>query len=265
MSYEKLAKEIVQLVGGEKNVVSLVHCATRLRFVLKDEAKADKEKLEKTDGIITVKQSGGQFQVVVGNKVPEVYNAIGKVSNILNETGKEDHPAKGNKGFGAVIDVISSIFAPLLGVMAGSGILKGLLLIASNLGWLLPKDTTYMILYAGADSLFYFLPLLLAVTTARKFGGNIFVALTIAGGLLYPSIVTLKTEGTPTDFFGIPIVMMSYSSTVIPIIIAIIVMSKLEKWCNRLIHESVKNFITPLILLVIMLPLTLIVFGPFGV
>lgn len=246
-------------------MVSLVHCATRLRFVLKDEAKADKEKLEKTDGIITVKQSGGQFQVVVGNKVPEVYNAIGKVSNILNETGKEDHPAKGNKGFGAVIDVISSIFAPLLGVMAGSGILKGLLLIASNLGWLLPKDTTYMILYAGADSLFYFLPLLLAVTTARKFGGNIFVALTIAGGLLYPSIVTLKTEGTPTDFFGIPIVMMSYSSTVIPIIIAIIVMSKLEKWCNRLIHESVKNFITPLILLVIMLPLTLIVFGPFGV
>ncbi|ODB59186.1 beta-glucoside-specific PTS transporter subunit IIABC [Paenibacillus polymyxa] len=265
MSNEKLAKEIVHLVGGEKNVISLVHCATRLRFVLKDEAKADKGKLEKTDGIITVKQSGGQFQVVVGNKVPEVYNAIGKVSNILNETGKEDHSAKGNKGFGAVIDVISSIFAPLLGVMAGSGILKGLLLIASNLGWLLPKDTTYMILYAAADSLFYFLPLLLAVTTARKFGGNIFVALTIAGGLLYPTIVTLKTEATPTDFFGIPIVMMSYSSTVIPIILAVIVMSKLEKWCNRVIHESVKNFITPLILLVIMLPLTLIVFGPVGV
>ncbi|MXO78184.1 PTS transporter subunit EIIC [Paenibacillus sp. OT2-17] len=265
MSNEKLAKEIVHLVGGEKNVISLVHCATRLRFVLKDEAKADKGKLEKTDGIITVKQSGGQFQVVVGNNVPEVYNAIGKVSNILNETGKEDHSAKGNKGFGAVIDVISSIFAPLLGVMAGSGILKGLLLIASNLGWLLPKDTTYMILYAAADSLFYFLPLLLAVTTARKFGGNIFVALTIAGGLLYPTIVTLKTEGTPTDFFGIPIVMMSYSSTVIPIILAVIVMSKLEKWCNRVIHESVKNFITPLILLVIMLPLTLMVFGPVGV
>ncbi|MBE0335515.1 beta-glucoside-specific PTS transporter subunit IIABC [Paenibacillus sp. 23TSA30-6] len=265
MSYEKLAKEIVHLVGGEKNVVSLVHCATRLRFVLKDEAKADKEKLEKTDGIITVKQSGGQFQVVVGNKVPEVYSAISKVSNILDESKKDEKPAKANKGFGAIIDVVSSIFAPLLGVMAGAGILKGLLLIASNAGWLTPKDTTYIILLAAADSLFYFLPLLLAVTTARKFEGNIFVALTIAGGLLYPSIVTLKTEGTPTDFFGIPIVMMSYSSTVIPIIIAIIVMSKLEKWFNRLIHESVKNFITPLILLVIMLPLTLIVFGPFGV
>jgi beta-glucoside PTS system EIICBA component len=265
MNYEKLAKDIVHLVGGENNVVSLVHCATRLRFVLKDEAKADKGKLEKTDGIITVKQSGGQFQVVVGNKVPEVYNAIGKVSNILSETGQEDKSAKGNKGFGAVIDVVSSIFAPLLGVMAGSGILKGLLLIASNLGWLQSKETTYMILYAAADSLFYFLPLLLAVTTARKFGGNIFVALTIAGGLLYPSIVTLKTEGTPTDFFGIPVVMMSYSSTVIPIILAVIVMSKLEKVCNRFLHESVKNFVTPLILLVIMLPLTLMVFGPVGV
>lgn len=265
MSYENLAKEIVQGVGGEKNVVSLVHCATRLRFTLKDTSKADKAKLEKTDGIITVKESGGQFQVVIGNTVPEVYNAIGRVSNILSDAKPEETTKGGKKGFGAVIDVISSIFAPLLGVMAGAGILKGLLLIASNFGWLHTTDTTYIILYAAADSLFYFLPAMLAVTTARKFGGNMFTALAIAGALLYPTIIQLKTEGTETHFFGIPVIMMSYSSTVIPIILSVIVMSKLEKFCNRVIHESIKNFVTPLISLAVMVPLTLIVFGPFGV
>ncbi|WP_336759883.1 beta-glucoside-specific PTS transporter subunit IIABC [Paenibacillus sp. USHLN196] len=265
MSQEKLAKEIVELVGGEKNVESLVHCATRLRFVLKDDAKADKAKLEKTEGIIAVKENGGQFQVVVGNKVPEVYSAIGQISNILEDSSDKEKPRKAAKGLGGIIDIISSIFAPLLGVMAGAGILKGLLLIASNIGWLETTETTYTILYAAADSLFYFLPLLLAVTTARKFQGNMFVAMTIAGALIYPSIITLKAEGTPTDFFGIPVILMNYSSTVIPIILAVIVMSKLEKLFNKTLHDSVKNFVTPLFLLVIMVPLTLLVFGPFGV
>lgn len=270
MSYEKLAKEIIQGVGGEKNVVSLIHCATRLRFTLKDNSKADKAALQKNDGVITVKESGGQLQVVIGNTVPEVYNAIGNVSGILNEaksasksSGSGGQGAK--KGLGSIIDVISSIFAPLLGVMAGAGILKGLLLIASNFEWLQKTETTYIILYAAADALFYFLPMLLAVTTARKFGGNTFTALTMAGALLYPSIIQLKADGVATHFFGIPVVMMSYASTVIPIILSVIVMSQLEKVCNRFIHESVKNFLTPLISLVIMLPVTLIVFGPFGV
>ncbi|WP_172251954.1 beta-glucoside-specific PTS transporter subunit IIABC [Saccharibacillus deserti] len=269
MSHEKLAREIVQGVGGENNVVSLVHCATRLRFTLKDNAKADKAALEKTDGIITVKESGGQFQVVVGNKVPEVYAAIGEVSGILNESKDgartNDKAAAGKKGFGALIDVISSIFAPLLGVMAGAGILKGLLLIADNFGWLPKTDPTYIILFGAADSLFYFLPVLLAVTTARKFGGNIFTAMTIAGALLLPSVTALNGAEFDVNFFGIPVVMMSYSSTVIPIILAVIVMSKLEKFFNRVIHESVKNFLTPMISLAVMVPLTLIVFGPFGV
>ena len=265
MSQEKLAREIVERVGGEKNVQSLVHCATRLRFVLKDDSKADKAGLEKTEGVIAVKENGGQFQVVVGNKVPEVYQAIGQISNILDDSSSKEKSSKKVKGLGGIIDVISSIFAPLLGVMAGAGILKGLLLIANNVGWLEKTDTTYIILYAAADSLFYFLPLLLAVTTARKFQGNAFVALTIAGALIYPTIIQLKTDGTPTDFFGIPVVLMSYASTVIPIILAVIVMSKLEKFFNKLLHESLKNFITPLFLLVIMVPLTLLVFGPFGV
>jgi len=267
MKYEKLAKEILELVGGEKNVSSLVHCATRLRFVLKDVSKANKGKLERTEGVITVKESGGQFQVVIGNTVPEVYNAIGKISNLLSDASKSAQASEGEKGnfFGRAVDVISSIFAPLLGVMAGAGILKGLLLIASNAGVLSKEETTYIILAAAADSLFYFLPVLLAITTARKFGGNVFSAVTIAGALLYPSIVALKANGVDTTFFGIPVTMMSYSSTVIPIILSVYVMSKIEQVCNRFIHESVKNFVTPLISLVVMVPLTLIVFGPIGV
>lgn len=264
---DALAKKILQLVGGEDNVISLVHCATRLRFVLKDEAKADKKALEQTEGIIAVKENGGQFQVVVGNTVPEVYQAIGKNSNLLDDAKKADSSTEKKDGniFGRAVDVVSGIFAPLLGVMAGAGILKGLLLIVSNAGWLDTTETTYIILAAAADSLFYFLPLLLAVTTARKFEGNIFTALTIAGALLYPSIITLRTDGVETTFFSIPVTLMSYSSTVIPIILAVFLMSKLEKLCNRFIHQSVKNFVTPLIALVVMVPLTLIVFGPIGV
>lgn len=148
MSQEKLAREIVERVGGEKNVESLVHCATRLRFVLKDDSKADKTALEKTEGVIAVKENGGQFQVVVGNKVPEVYQAIGQISSILDDSSSKEKSGKKIKGLGGIIDVISSIFAPLLGVMAGAGILKGFLLIANNVGWLEKTESTYIILYA---------------------------------------------------------------------------------------------------------------------
>ena len=265
MKYDQLAKEIIQQVGGESNVKSLVHCATRLRFVLKDKSKANKANMERLDGVITVKESGGQFQVVIGNNVPEVYQAIGKQTNLIDRP--TDDSSDGEKGniFGRAIDIISSIFTPLLGVMAGAGILKGLLAIATNAGWLATDETTYIILNATADSLFYFLPVLLAVTSARKFGANQFVAMTVAGALIYPSIIQLKNEAVPTDFFGIPVMMMSYTSTVIPIILAIWIMSYIEKFFNQRIHESVKNFVQPLISLVTIVPLTLIVFGPIGV
>lgn len=265
MKYDQLAKAIIESVGGEQNVSSLVHCATRLRFVLKDKAKADKLKLEKLEGVIAVKESGGQFQVVVGNTVPEVYQAIGKQTKLMEESTDTSETSEKGNIFGRAIDVISSIFTPLLGVMAGAGILKGLLAIATNAGWLVPTETTYIILNATADSLFYFLPILLAVTSARKFGANQFVAMTVAGALIYPTIIQLKTEAVATTFFGIPVTMMSYTSTVIPIILAVWVMSYVEKFFNRYVHESVKNFVTPLIALVTIVPLTLIVFGPIGV
>lgn len=169
MGVQAVAKDILQLVGGEENVRSLVHCATRLRFTLNDRSKADKDKIEALDDVVTVVESGGQFQVVIGNHVSEVYQEIGRMSNLLNDDQAERSAQKGNL-FGRLVDIVSSIFTPLLGVMAGAGILKGLLMICTNAGWLKTEETTYTILYAAADSLFYFLPLLLAITAARKFG-----------------------------------------------------------------------------------------------
>ncbi|MEC1601183.1 beta-glucoside-specific PTS transporter subunit IIABC [Bacillus halotolerans] len=264
MGIQAAARDILQLVGGEENVRSLVHCATRLRFTLNDRSKADKDKIEALDDVVTVVESGGQFQVVIGNHVSEVYREIGKISSVLQDDQTERSAQKGNL-FGRLVDIVSSIFTPLLGVMAGAGILKGLLMICTNAGWLKNEDTTYTILYAAADSLFYFLPLLLAITAARKFGANVFVSVTVAGALIYPTIIELKNGSADIDFFGIPVVLMNYTSTVIPIILAIFVMSCMEKFLNRLIHDSVKTFITPLICLVTVVPLTLIVFGPIGV
>ncbi|ALS02076.1 PTS beta-glucoside transporter subunit EIIBCA [Enterococcus silesiacus] len=266
MDTNQLAEKILKEVGGEENVQSLVHCATRLRFKLKDRNIVDKSAVESIPGVVTVMESAGQFQVVIGNTVPEVYAAIGTISNLTGDQTGSDNSSNDNETiFGKFVDLISSLFTPLLGVMAGAGILKGLLSIATTTKLIIPETSTYIILSAIADSLFYFLPVLLAITAARKFKANVFVAVTIAGALVYPTIIGLAAPDISADFFGIPVVMVKYTSTVIPIILAIYVMSVLEKFLNKRLHQSIKNFITPMILLVVIVPLTLMIFGPFGV
>ncbi|OJG71163.1 PTS beta-glucoside transporter subunit IIABC [Enterococcus quebecensis] len=266
MDTNQLAEKILKEVGGEENVQSLVHCATRLRFKLKDRNSVDKSAVESIPGVVTVMESAGQFQVVIGNTVPEVYEAIGNISNLTGDQTSSDNGSNENETiFGKFVDLISSLFTPLLGVMAGAGILKGLLSIATTTKLVVPETSTYIILSAIADSLFYFLPVLLAITAARKFKANVFVAVTIAGALVYPTIIGLAAPDVSADFFGIPVVMVKYTSTVIPIILAIYAMSVLEKFLNKRLHQSIKNFITPMILLIVIVPLTLMIFGPFGV
>lgn len=267
MDFAKTAELIIRHIGGEQNVASLVHCATRLRFKLNQRDKADKKAIMALDGVVTVMESGGQFQVVIGNDVSHVYREIGKQTSLLSDTSSKQSDGEGDKGsaVGRVIDIIAGIFTPLLGIMAGAGVLKGVLQILTSTGVMTPDNTTYIILYAAADSLFYFLPVLLAFTAARKFDANPFIAATIAGALIYPSIIELANGNVETTFFGIPVVMMKYSSTVIPIILAVLVMGYFERFLNRRIHQSVRTFITPFVLLVTILPLTLLAFGPFGV
>lgn len=268
MNSKVLAEDILQRVGGESNVATLVHCATRLRFKIVDNSKVNLAELEMLDGVIAVVNGSGQLQVVIGNRVPEVFRAFGEISSLLDD-GKKQPAQREEKNkvslLGRLIDLVAGIFTPLLGAMAAAGVLKGALAIVLAAGWLSNKESTYIILHAASDSMFYFLPMLLAITSARKFETNIFVAVSIAGALIYPSVQGLFDAGQPVTFFGLPVVMMKYTGTVIPVIFSIWLMSIIERFLNRYIHESVRNILTPFFLLTLMVPLTLMTIGPVGI
>lgn len=257
--YQQLAETIIRHIGGKDNVKSVFHCATRLRFKLKDEKKANASTLKQQDGIITVVQSGGQFQVVIGNNVPYVYKEVVELGG-FQATATDDDEKTGV--FNRLIDVIAGIFTPILGPMAGSGLLKGLLAVLVALGLLTPEMGTYVVLNAAADALFYFLPVILGHSAAKKFGGNPYIGMIIGGALVYPSIVAIQGAGESLTFLHIPVVLMSYASSVIPIILAAYVSSKIETFFNRHTHEAVRNFTTPMMALLLVVPLTFLAIGP---
>ena len=261
VDYTTLAADILEGVGGEKNLVGATHCATRLRLRLRDDAKADTAAVEQLPGVIAVMQAGGQYQVVIGNDVPLVFAGLGKISRFGTEDSTDEAPAQGNL-FNRFIELVSAIFSPILWPLAGSGLLKAFLSMAGTFGWVSPTNTTYVILAAAADALFYFLPLFLAVTAARRFKTNQFTSMAIAGALVYPSIVALGTAGQPVDFAGIPLVMMNYTSSVIPIIVAVWLQGYLERFLLKFLPSAVRNFLTPLLTIAIMVPLTLLTVGP---
>lgn len=263
-NYDNLSKDIVSCVGGAGNVKSLFHCATRLRFKLKDESKVEKERLSQLEGVITVIYSGGQVQVVIGNAVGDVYDAIIKNTDIKVEKTEEDMGGKAEKQnlINIFMDTVSGIFAPILGAMCGAGMLKGILILCTTMGWLTAESGTYMILYAAADGVFTFLPIFLAFTAAKKFHADRFVSVGIAAALVYPSMTAAYSEGVSLTFLNIPVVLVSYTSSVIPIIISIYVLSKLEKLLKKVLPDICKNFLTPLLSLAIMVPATYLVIGP---
>ena len=262
IDYRSLAGDILRLVGGESNVAGAAHCATRLRLRLHDDSKADKAAVERLPGVITVVKAGGQFQVVVGDNVPKLYAEIGSISNLAS-AGDESAPeaATGNP-LNRFIDLVSSILTPILWPLAGIGLLKAFLALFTTIGWLDPESTTYAILAASADGLFYFLPAFLAITAAKRFGANQFTALAIAAALLHPSLQALFVSGEPVTFIGIPVTLMSYASSLLPIIVAVWVQSHLERVLNRVVPSAVRNFTVPLIVVVTMVPLVLLTIGP---
>lgn len=267
MKYQELASEILAGVGGRDNVKSLVHCATRLRFKLRDGSQADAEALKKNPGIIMVVESGGQFQVVVGNHVGEVYQAVNTLAGFGDEAPAKDDGGKKENLLSRFIDVISGIFTPLLGVMAASGILKGFLALSLACGWLLESSGTFKLLFAASDALFYFFPIMLGYTAGKKFGGNVFVTMAIGGALTHPLMMAAfeaaqQPGAQPEYFLGIPITFINYSSSVIPIIFAAWVSCRLEPLLNRVIHSALRNFVTPLMCLVVTVPLTFLLIGP---
>ena len=266
MGETALAKQLLKLVGGKQNINQVWHCATRLRFTLKDQNKVPKEKVEALDGVITVVEASGQFQVVIGNNVSDVYQEVVKLEPSLSDGTEGPATVTHEKmtfkrAFNGLLTFISGVFTPFLGAMAGAGILKGLLSLAVVLGWLTTKSGAYQIWWAAADGIFYFLPLALAFTAAKQLKVNQFVAMAIAAAMVYPNIVALV--GKPSiDFLGIPVVAANYTATVLPILLVVVVQKFLEPFFNRIWHESVRNILAPLCLLVVIVPLTMLVVGP---
>lgn len=261
--YDELAKDIVAHVGGVDNVSSVRHCYTRLRFVLKDESKADENYLKQREGVVTVVKSGGQFQVVIGNHVPDVYAAVTTVGGVRGEGSldvEEDDTPKGSL-FDRFIDTVSSLFQPFLGVLSAAGVLKGVTTIAAASG-MARTDGVYILLNTLGDGLFQYLPFILAVTAAKRFKMNQFTAMGIAAAILYPNLPTALKEAT---VFGLKVqfpASSGYLSSVLPIILAILVAAKLEKFFNKVVPSYIKTFAVPTFTILITVPLTFLVVGP---
>lgn len=278
-NYDQLAKDILSRVGGRENVNSVFHCVTRLRFKLKNESVAKTEELKNLPGVITVMQSGGQYQVVIGNEVPDVYKAVVKAGNFPTEGQFEEEADNSGKKvglFSRFIDMISGVFTPLLGLLAATGMIKGFTAMFLSFGWITETSGTYQLLNATGDCLFYFFPIFLGYTAIKKFGGSPFLGMAIGASLVYPSLSGL-TAGDPLytlftgtliespihiTFLGIPVILMSYSTSVIPIIIATFFAVKIERFFKNIIPKVVSTFLVPFFTLLVIVPATFILIGP---
>lgn len=262
MDYGVLGKSILENVGGVNNVSFLTHCATRLRFNLKDDNKVNVESLKKTKGVMGVVNKGGQFQVIIGSDVSNVYKVINELG-----TFKESTDMKGDKEKGPLVkvfDTIAGIFTPIIPAITGAGMLKCVLALLVSFKLIDTSAQTYYILNFIADAAFYFLPFLLADSAAKKFRCNPYMAMTIAGVLLHPSLGALKTAGEAVSFLGLPVTLAGYSSSVIPIILGVWFMSFIEPIADKVSPKVVKFFTKPLLTLMITAPVVLIVLGPMG-
>ena len=272
--YENLAKEILENVGGKENINSLTHCVTRLRFRLKDESLANDDALKNNPGVVTVMKSAGQYQVVIGNHVPLVYEDVCTLAGISNETPQEEEAPKGV--LNTLIDIISGCFQPILGPLCAAGIIKGInALLVFLLGSSFNATGTYMILNAIGDAIFNFLPIILGYTAAKKFNVNVVVGMIIGAALCYPTIQTDtlsaagKAMGTLpligayyTKFLGIPFVSGNYTSTVVPVICIVALAAQVQKIAKKYVPEMIQNFFVPFFVLIISLPVGLLVIGP---
>ncbi|PZF88721.1 PTS beta-glucoside transporter subunit IIABC [Listeria ivanovii] len=269
MDYKLMAKEILEHIGGAENVANMTHCATRLRLTLKDPSKADDETVKGIKGVINVVNKAGQYQLLIGTEVPKLYDEFESLVKGTDNSGLDGSDIDSSESIiSKIFSSVSAIFAPLLPALAGSGILRGLLILCVQLGWISEDSGTYSILFVTSMSVFYFLPVLFAFTSARRFGASPYISALIGAALIHPDFIALignTGNGATTEFFGIPVVLMNYNSTVVPIILSIWAFSYLYKFLDKKVPENLKLVIIPLVSLAIMVPLTVIIIGPIGV
>ncbi len=261
--YTKLASSIVQLVGGKENIRNLIHCQTRLRFDLADESKVDTKALQQLDGVAGVISSGGQFQVVIGTHVAEVYEEVVPLLATIDQTA--DHSEGKNKNFLTLaIEFISTSFSPIIPAMSGAGMIKALLALLVLFNVVSNESQTYYIVNFMADAVFYFLPFFLANTAARKLKCNPYLAMALAGVLLHPNFAALVAEGNAVQLFAMPVRLVGYGASVIPIMLIVIVQSFIEKFFNRIIPNAVKIVFVPMLTILITGVIALVAVGPLG-
>lgn len=270
MDYNKIAQNILDNLGGKNNINELSHCMTRLRFKLHDKSKANTDKISSIEGVITVVESMGQYQVVIGNKVSNVYNELIKLMPEL-EQSKINTETTEKKNIGnTILTTVSGIFTPTIPAIAGSGMIKGLLSVLAmfylnKYGINIKESQTYIILNALSDAVFFFMPIILGYTAAKVFKTNEIISMIIGATLCYPAFTALMTGDEAVHFLGLPVTKATYTSSVIPIIIAIWVLSYIEKLLQKYIPEVIKIIMVPTCALLIMLPATILLFGPIGI
>ena len=280
MDINKVAQDILKYVGGKENVKDLSHCLTRLRFVLKDKDKADKAVVERLEGVIQVVIAGGQFQVVLGSKVTKVYDEMLPMLDLENRTDDGAPTEKGNFA-NQILQTISKMFTPLIPAIAASGLIKGLLtaarMLASKQGVDIATNDTYILLFAASQIIFYFMPIFLGYTAAKALKCNEIIAMTIGGLLCYPQVdAIIQDVATVTRIFGLPVVkgawtigestrVFSYTESVIPVLLAVLVLMYLERFLKKYIPQVLQIILVPGISLIVMVPLTLSLLGPVGI
>lgn len=261
--YEKLAYDIVEKVGGNDNIDSLHHCQTRLRFKLVDDKKADMDAISKMDGVAKVLLQGGMFQVVIGMDVAECYEEVMKFIAPKEEGHKESSPEK-KKIFDLVTDFISSIFSPIVPALAGAGMIKALLALLSAFSLINKDGQTYILLNMFGDATFAFMPILLAYTSVQKLKSNPILAAVTAGIMCHPVWTGLVEAGSAVSFMGIPLYLVRYTNSVIPIVLVVLIQAPVERWLNKIMPKSIRLVFVPMIEFIIMGILALSILGPLG-
>ncbi|MDG4971840.1 beta-glucoside-specific PTS transporter subunit IIABC [Lactococcus lactis] len=269
MNYTDISREILEQVGGEQNVKSLIHCMTRLRFVLKDESIVNDSKVEKINGVIGTNRQSGQYQIIIGNNVVPVYNAINSIAKFNDNSTQDKENLKGKKQnpVSIIIEFISACMSPLFPALIGAGLLKVLLLVLgpSVFNIISSTNDTYIVLNALGDATFYFLPILVAVTASQRLKTNPYLAVSVVSMLIYPDLITLLGGNSPTHLFGfIPIVHASYASSLVPALLAVLLLKYIEIGVDKLTPEWAKNFLKPFLILLITGIITLVALAPLG-
>lgn len=254
------ALDILRSVGGDGNVRAVTRCATRIRFELVDPEMVNSRVLEQAEGVIQVVMSGERVQVVLGARTASVYEALLELPGV-SEHERSGEIKSGRNLLATFMDTVSGIFLPVIGVMAGAGMLKALLILCTTVGLLAETDGTYRILWAAADGIFTYIPLFLGYTSSKKFGASPFIGMAIAAGLISQDLASAKAAGEAISFLGVPVTLVTYTSNVMPIIFACYLSSKWEKLISKFIPSAV-HFLVPMLCLVVMVPLTFVVIGP---